>query len=94
LQIEVKLDAKIDTGATDCISARKFGEEIGLNIEQGNMVSVSTATGNFRVFMYEITLSVPGFDFEIYALFAENESLERNVFGQSGFSLPCCTWFS
>jgi predicted aspartyl protease len=82
---EVKFDAKIDTGATDCIFARKFGEEIGLNVEQGNMISVSTATGNFRAFMHEITLSVLGFDFEIYALFAENESFERNVLGRAGF---------
>jgi hypothetical protein len=32
----VIFDAKIDTGATACIFERKYGEQLGLNIEKGS----------------------------------------------------------
>ena len=82
---EVILLAKLDTGSTDCIFARKFGEELGLNIEQGDFSTIGTSTGNFGAYLHEITLSVLGYELEVYAFFAENEAFDRNVLGRKGF---------
>lgn len=92
LEIELKLVgkntkvvAKLDTGSTDCIFARSVGESLGLDVEDGTPAMVGTATGAFRVFLHEITMSVLDFDFDVYVYFAEDESFNRNVLGRVGF---------
>ena len=77
--------AKVDTGSTNCIFARKYGEQIGLNIESGNLIEISTAIGTFKVFQHFITLSVFDSDFEAKVCFAENEYFSRSVLGRFGF---------
>ncbi len=80
----VRLEAKIDTGATDCVFARQQGEQLGLNVESGERVFISTATGRFAVYGYTVTLSVLGYDFDAYVFFAEDENFARNVLGRRG----------
>ena len=41
-----KLKAKVDTGASYCIFWRGYGEDLGLNIEQGIPEEISTVMGN------------------------------------------------
>jgi hypothetical protein len=43
----VNLNAKIDTGATYSIFERRFGAELGLEIERGMRQRFGTATGGF-----------------------------------------------
>ena len=43
------LMAKIDTGASHCIFRRIYGEQLGLDIERGYLLQVSTPTGTFTV---------------------------------------------
>ena len=92
LDIELKfggaaqtVSAKLDTGSTDCIFARAVGESLGLPIENGKPASIGTATGTFRAYLHEVTLSVLDFDFEVYVYFAEDENFKRNVLGRTGF---------
>jgi predicted aspartyl protease len=80
-----EFDAKVDTGATDCVFAREKGEQIGLNIEAGRLVVVETATGVFKTFEHWVTLSCLDYDFDIPALFATDENYNRNVLGRIGF---------
>jgi hypothetical protein len=42
-----KINAKIDTGATYSIFERRFGEELGLEIESGMRQLFGTVTGSF-----------------------------------------------
>ena len=56
----IVLNAKIDTGATHCIFERRFGEELGLNIENGIAQRFSTATGTFLAFGHNVTLITEG----------------------------------
>jgi hypothetical protein len=58
------LDAKLDTGATDCVFARKYAEQLDLKVEQGQHVRMGTATGSFTVWRHEITLEVLGYSFD------------------------------
>jgi hypothetical protein len=43
----VKISGKIDTGATYSIFERRFGEELGLEIQSGMRQLFGTATGSF-----------------------------------------------
>ena len=81
----VRFDAKLDTGATYCIFERAHGEQLGLDIESGRMERIGTAMGSFLTYGHAVTLSVSGFDFDIVAYFAADESFNRNVLGRHGF---------
>ena len=81
----VEVDAKIDTGSTNCIFTRSIGERLGLEIESGLPQQIRTATGNFLTFEHRVTLSIFDFDFDILACFAENEAFQLNVLGRYGF---------
>lgn len=78
-------NAKIDTGSTNCIFARKFGEELGIEIEKGLPKRIRTATGSFLTYEHEVMLTVLGFDFDVLVCFAEDAAFQTNVLGRYGF---------
>lgn len=82
---DVQFDAKIDTGSTYCIFQRLHGELLGLEIEDGISLSINTATGNFRAFGHELTLSVFGIETVSTVYFAESDYFDRNVLGRIGW---------
>lgn len=77
--------AKIDTGATFCVFERIHGENLGLDIESGIPLRMSTATGLFDTFGHTINLSVLGIETESTVYFAAEESFYLNVLGRQGF---------
>ena len=79
------LNAKIDTGATHCIFERRFGEELGLNIENGIAQRFSTATGTFLAFGHNVTLITEGLEFDSYIFFYADENHKPNVLGRFGW---------
>jgi hypothetical protein len=81
----VSFPAKIDTGSSFCIFERKFGEELGLEIEKGLFQRVGTATGTFVVYGFRFILQIEDFQFDSLVYFAENESFRRNVLGRRGW---------
>jgi predicted aspartyl protease len=81
----VALEAKIDTGATNCIFARRIGEELGLDIESGLPKRIATATGSFLTYEHAITMSILDFDFDVLACFAADDAFQKNVLGRYGF---------
>ena len=83
--LSVEFDAKIDTGSTYCIFARHHGEGLDLDIESGLPVIIGTATGTFKAFGHELTLSVLGIETVATVYFAENEHFDRNVLGRTGW---------
>lgn len=82
---EISFPAKVDTGSSFCIFERRFGENLGLEIEKGLFQNVGTATGIFRVFGFRLTLDVENFQFDSLVYFAEDENFKRNVLGRHGF---------
>jgi len=83
--LNVDVDARIDTGSTFCVFNRYFGERLGIEIETGLEVRISTATGTFRAFGHEVDLTVLGIVFVSTVYFAESENFDRNVLGRTGF---------
>lgn len=83
--LNVDVEAKIDTGSTYCIFERHHGEGLNLEIENGIPVYLSTATGSFRAFGHELTLTVLGIETVSTVYFAESEYFDRNVLGRIGW---------
>jgi hypothetical protein len=80
----VTIPAKIDTGAGGSTFARRYGEHLGLQIENGYRQWFSTATGNFLAFGQEVTVNIADIEFDAQVFFAEDESFDRNVVGRFG----------
>jgi hypothetical protein len=81
----VEFNAKIDTGAENCIFQRIQGERLGLDIENGNKETFSTVTGSFVAYGHELSLSVLGIETNSTVYFAESEFFTRNVLGGQGW---------
>jgi hypothetical protein len=82
---QVGCEAKIDTGSTFCLFARKVGADLGIDVESGLRRTVGTVTGNFVVYLHEVNLSVVGCSFSALVGFAEDDAFQRNVLGRRGF---------
>lgn len=81
----VFFEAKVDTGASNCIFERVHGERLGLVIESGEKQDFSTTTGNFTTFAHEMRFSVLGIETFSTVYFAESRYYTRNVLGRQGW---------
>jgi len=81
----VSFPAKIDTGSALCIFERKYGEQLGFEIENGLFQRVGTATGIFVVYGFRIALQIEDFEFDSLVYFAQDENIRRNVLGRRGW---------
>lgn len=81
----VELEAKIDTGAENCIFERRHGETLGLEVESGEEKVFSTVTASFITYAHELTIKV--LDIEIFSTvyFAKEDFFTRNVLGRQGW---------
>lgn len=84
-QNEAVLGAKLDTGSTHCVFERKHGERLGLEIENGEPLYFSTATGRFLTFGHELTVSVLGIEVYTMVYFIDSEEIVRNILGRQGW---------
>ena len=55
---EVDFEAKIDTGATNCVFERKHAERLGIDVESGEFMRFHTAPGNFDAYAHEVGVSI------------------------------------
>lgn len=80
----VTIPAKLDTGAGGSIFARRYGEQLGFDIERGLRQPFSTVTGSFIAYGHEVTLHIAGIEFNAIVYFAADEHFDRNVIGRFG----------
>lgn len=81
----VKLNAKIDTGATYSIFERRFGEELGLEIEAGMRQRFGTATSSFYGYGFRVNFITADLEFDSMVFFAEDTGFNKNVLGRIGW---------
>lgn len=84
-ETSLRVETKLDTGATHCIFQRLFGEDLGIKINSGVPKRFGTATGSFLAYGHWLTLSVHDFDFDVMVYFAADDDFKRNVLGRHGF---------
>ena len=84
-EFNTTVEAKVDTGASHSIFARIHGENLGLEIESGELLNVGTVRESFRVFGHELTIRF--LDIQLYTkiYFAEDEFIRRSVLGRQGW---------
>ncbi len=81
----VELEAKLDTGASECVVSRRYGVQLGLDIEKGLPLPIMTVTGRFVAYRHRVTLYVLEYQFDVGVCFAADEAFDRNVLGRHGF---------
>lgn len=80
--VSVRIDARIDTGADYSIFERRFGEDLGLEIESGLRQRFGTAIGGFYAYGFRVTLLTADLEFDSMVFFAEDASFTKNVLGR------------
>jgi hypothetical protein len=82
---KVDFEAKIDTGSSHSIFSREFGENLGLEIENGQLENFGTAVGPFPAYGHEVTINVLDIETVSTVYFAKNEFFDSNVLGRQGW---------
>jgi hypothetical protein len=82
---ETDFFARVDTGASFCIFQRLHAETLGLTVESGVPIRISTVTGGFLAYAHQIALGVLGIEVEATVYFAEDPAMPRDVPGQTGW---------
>lgn len=78
-------EAKVDTGAQLCLFQREVGEHLGLDIESGDRMVVSSLGGPVVVYGHFVTLNVLELEFDSVVYFAQDYGLSRNLLGREGW---------
>lgn len=81
----IQVTAKVDTGAEVCLFAREHGERLGLAIEDGLPITLSSLGGFVEAYGHEITIQTLGVTFRCWVYFYKVPGRERNLLGRRGW---------
>jgi len=82
---ETDFFARVDTGASFCIFQRLHAETVGIVVESGTPIRISTVMGGFVAYAHQVALGVLGIEVEATVYFAEDPAMPRDVLGQTGW---------
>lgn len=82
---QLVVTAKVDTGATHCLFRNEHGRALGINIEQGIPLTLSTLNGPLDAYGHEVVIQTLGLAFESTVYFAKYPGLQRNLLGRQGW---------
>jgi hypothetical protein len=82
---QVRVPAKVDTGAEYCIFSREMGQLLGIDIESGMPKRMGSLTGTLETFGHEVTLQFAGIAIHTMVSFAKHYGLPRNLLGRNGW---------
>ena len=81
----VRLRAKIDTGALACFFQRAYAEELGIQVESGQLETFSTPGGDFDAYGHLVEIGCLGHRNHARVYFAKALRFDRNTLGQEGW---------
>ena len=82
---KIELLVKIDTGASDCLFQRAYGEALGLRVEEGARKAYSTANSRFEAYGHEVSIQVLGTETTATVYFFADPTIRKNVLGRRGW---------
>lgn len=82
---QVQLLAKLDTGASNCLFQRDYGEQLGLLIEAGRAITMNTANSSFMAFGHEVSIRCFQWEFNAEVFFPQSYDIRRNLLGRNGW---------
>ena len=77
--------AKIDTGATFCVFERHYAEALGLEVESGEPLWMSTVNGRFQVYGHEVSIEMFEVEHTAVVYFYADHNFGRSVLGRRGW---------
>ena len=77
--------ARVDSWASFCIFQRLHAETVGITVESGVPMRISTVTGGFLAYARQVALGVLGIEVEATAYFADGPAMPRDVLGRTGW---------
>lgn len=81
----IEFEAKLDPGSSLCVFPRRYGEQLGFDIESGEHQRIGTVMGGFDAFGHWATLAVLGYEYETTVYFAKYYDFDRNILGRQGW---------
>lgn len=81
----IPCDAEVDTGSQVCVFQRELGISLGIDIETGERIVLSSLGGAVIAFGHFVTLHTLGLEFDSVVYFAEEYNLPRNLLGRDGW---------
>ena len=81
----VDLLAYVDTGASNCLFARKQGEMLNLNVEGGEPKTFRTANGRVDTFGHSVSLETLDIKVESMVYFFADPRINKNLLGRAGW---------
>ncbi|MEK7830058.1 MAG: hypothetical protein AAB401_03185 [Acidobacteriota bacterium] len=81
----IETKAIVDPGAGVCLFKREHGEELGIPIERGELITLDTLGGPIQAFGHEVILQTGDIVFESIVYFAKHHGLKRNLLGRQGW---------
>ncbi len=80
-----RVQAKVDTGGEVCLFSREDGTILGVLIDQGTPITLSSLGGNVEAFGHEVTIETGDLFFQSTVYFAKYPGLPRNILGRRGW---------
>lgn len=77
--------AKVDPGSKYCLFRREVGENLGLEVLDGEPIELSTLTDTFTAYGHWITLRTLDLEFDSFVLFHQAYDVKRNLLGRIGW---------
>src|SRR5262249_22685357 len=81
----IPCDAEVDTGSQVCIFQRELAISLGVDVEAGHRIVLSSLGGAVVAFGHFVTLHTLGLEFDSVVYFAEEYNLPRNLLGRDGW---------
>lgn len=77
--------AKLDTGAEFCFFQREVAEDVGLEVESGTPLKLTTLAGSLTAYGHRVKLHTLELAFESEVYFAAVYGMPRNLLGRRGW---------
>jgi hypothetical protein len=81
----VRVRAKVDTGASDCLFRRIYADLLGLAVESGERRTFLTAAGSILAYGHEVTIRVLDTECTSTVYFFADDAVRRNLLGRRGW---------
>jgi hypothetical protein len=81
----IPCDAEVDTGSQVCVFQRELGVSLGVDVETGHRIVLSSLGGAVVAFGHFVTLHTLGLEFDSAVYFAGDYNLPRNLLGRDGW---------
>ncbi|MBO0858146.1 MAG: hypothetical protein J2P21_06755 [Chloracidobacterium sp.] len=83
--IDIRVQAKVDTGAGVCLFSYEDGLKLGIQVAQGTPLTLRSLGGPLEAFGHEVLLQTGDLVFQSFVYFAKYPGLLYNILGREGW---------